>query len=157
MVQRSAGVLLYRRTTLGTEVLLVHPGGPYWRNKDAGAWQIPKGLIESEEDAVTAARREASEELGVALVGELDPLAEIRQRGGKMVEAFALEQNLDPAAITSNRFELEWPPRSGTFESFPEVDAARWLTLEAAEAAILPSQRPLLHALQALLDDRGRS
>jgi predicted NUDIX family NTP pyrophosphohydrolase len=155
VVQRSAGVLLYRRRNGDVEVLLVHPGGPYWRNKDVGAWQIPKGLIEDEENTAAAARREASEELGVAVDGKLEPLTRIRQRGGKVVEAFAVEQDLDSEAIISNRFELEWPPKSGTFESFPEVDAARWLTIPAAEAAILPSQRPLLEALRALLDDCG--
>ena len=143
----SAGVLLYRRASSGIEVLLVHPGGPFWRNKDAGAWQIPKGLIEPGEDAATAARRETQEELGLALTGALVPLGTIRQSGGKIVHAFALEQDCDPAAITSNVFALEWPPGSGAMASFPEVDAARWMPLDAAEAAMLPSQRPLLALL----------
>lgn len=151
-MERSAGVLLYRRDAAGPSVLLVHPGGPYWRNKDAGAWQIPKGAIEPDEDAITAARREAQEELGVALHGALVPLAVIRQRGGKQVEAFALEQDLDAAAVVSNLFELEWPPRSGKLRQFPEVDAARWFSLADAAGMMLPSQLPLLEALRALLD-----
>lgn len=151
MPQRSAGILLHRGTAGALEVLLVHPGGPFWRNRDAGAWQIPKGLIEPDEAAADAARREAEEELGVTLTGTPRPLATIRQAGGKIVEAFALEQDLDPAAIRSNDFEIEWPPRSGRSQSFPEVDAARWFPLDAAREAMLESQRPLLDALDALL------
>lgn len=154
MAQRSAGVLFYRLGETSVEVLLVHPGGPYWRGKDAGSWQIPKGLIEDGEDEAAAARREVKEELGVTPVGELRPLAQIRQKGGKIVDAFTLEQDVDPATITSNRFELEWPPGSRTFHSFPEVDAVRWLTLAEAGEAMLPSQRPLLDALRALLTGR---
>lgn len=154
MPQRSAGVLLYRHGDTRLEILLVHPGGPYWRRKDAGAWQIPKGMIEDKEEAIAAARREAQEELGIALVGELRPLAQIRQSGGKHVEAFALEQDVDPEAIVSNRFELEWPPGSGRLQSFPEVDAARWMTIAEASEAMLPSQLPLLAALQVMLGDR---
>lgn len=157
MTQRSAGVLLYRRGEAGVEVLLAHPGGPYWQGKDAGAWQIPKGLIEEGEDAAAAARRETEEELGIALLGELRPLAQLRQAGGKRVEAFALEQDVDPAAIVSNRFELEWPPKSRTIQSFPEIDAARWMALDEARDMMLASQRPLLDALRLLLteDDKG--
>lgn len=152
MVQRSAGVLLFRRQEAKLEILLVHPGGPYWRGRDAGAWQIPKGLIEPGEDAAVAARREAEEELGVELCGTLRPLGELRQAGGKLVTAFALEQDLDPATIVSNRFTLEWPPRSGVTRSFPEADAARWLSIEEAGTAMLPSQLPLLEALRKLLE-----
>ncbi len=154
-MRHSAGVLLYRREEAGVEVLLVHPGGPYWRGKDLGAWQIPKGLIEPGEDAAAAARREAEEELGTRLIGELTPLAHIRQTGGKRVEAFALEQDVDTDGIVSNRFELEWPPGSGAIQSFPEVDAARWLSPAEAREAMLPSQLPLLAALQAMLGDEG--
>lgn len=133
------------------EVLLIHPGGPYWRNKDLGAWQIPKGGIEPGEDAVAAARREVAEELGVTLVAPLVPLGRVRQAGGKLVEAFAAEQDTDPDAIVSITFELEWPPRSGRMQRFPEVDRARWFTIEDAAPAMLASQRPLLDRLSALI------
>lgn len=148
---RSAGVLLYRRSGAGLEVLLVHPGGPFWAKRDAGAWQIPKGGIEADEAPAAAARREAEEELGITLIDAPWPLARIRQAGGKTVEAFALAQDIDAAAVTSNLFEMEWPPRSGQFQSFPEVDRARWFTLRDARAAMLPSQLPLLDALEAAL------
>lgn len=152
MSERSAGVLLYRRTGGVPEVLLVHPGGPFWRNKQAGAWQIPKGLIEQGEEAAAAARREAEEELGLALAGLPEPLAVIRQAGGKVVEAYALEQDVDPALVRSNRFTMEWPPRSGRMAEFPEIDAARWVSLDEAEGLMLKSQRPLLEALRERLE-----
>jgi len=155
MVQHSAGILFYRRAGSSVEVLLAHPGGPYWRNKDMGAWQIPKGVIWPDEDAATAARREAMEELGVAVEGDMQPLVQIRQAGGKIVEVFAREQSIDPAKIISNRFKLEWPPRSGMFQSFPEIDSARWIPLAEADDAILASQRPLLAALRILLAKAG--
>jgi len=149
-VKHSAGVLLHRRTP-ALEVLLVHPGGPYWQRKDRGAWQIPKGEIEPGEDPETAARRETEEELGVALAGALRPLGDVRQAGGKWVTAFTLEQDLDPAAIRSNMFAIEWPPRSGTLQSFPEVSAARWLAVGEARRIMLPSQCPFLDRLVALV------
>jgi predicted NUDIX family NTP pyrophosphohydrolase len=148
MVKRSAGILIYRHNRGRPEVLLVHPGGPYWRRKDTGAWQIPKGSAEDGELPVEAARRETQEELGVTLCGEPYPLRTIRQAGGKVVEAFALEQNIDPAKLASNVFALEWPPGSGRMMSFPEIDEARWFSLEQAEEAMLPSQRPLVEALR---------
>lgn len=151
MAEQSAGVLLYRQAGRGLEILLVHPGGPFWRNKDQGAWQIPKGLVEPGETPEVAARREAGEELGVPLPGSLVSLGTIRQAGGKHVHAFALAGDLDPAAVRSNLFELEWPPRSGRMQRFPEIDAARWLSLTEAEAAILPSQRPLLARVRDLV------
>ncbi|QTH23728.1 NUDIX domain-containing protein [Rhizorhabdus wittichii] len=147
MAQRSAGLLIFRRRGGAIEVLLVRPGGPYWRNKDASAWQISKGLIEPGEDAVSAARREAGEELGVAIAGDAAPLGEIRQAGGKIVEAFAIEADIDPAAVHSNSFEMEWPPRSGRMQSFPEVDAARWFGIDDARGMMLASQRELLDRL----------
>lgn len=150
-MKHSAGVLIYRRTGAVPEVLLVHPGGPYWLRKDVGAWQIPKGEIEPAEDPADAAVREAKEEIGVTLDGALEPLGEIRQAGGKRVTAFAVEHDLDAEAIVSNHFEMEWPPRSGKRESFPEVSAARWLTLEEARIVMLPSQLPLLDRLAELL------
>lgn len=147
MMARSAGILLYRLKGGGVEVLLVHPGGPYWRGRDRGAWQIPKGEIVAGESAEAAASREALEELGTPLQGTLLPLGPLRQAGGKIVEGFALEQDLNAATIMSNRFEIEWPPRSGRRLSFPEIDAAQWFTVAEAEAMILPSQRPFLDRL----------
>jgi predicted NUDIX family NTP pyrophosphohydrolase len=144
----SAGILLYRfREEL--QVLLIHPGGPFWRGKDLGAWMIPKGGVELGEESEAAALREFEEELGTRPEGELRPLPRIRQAGGKYVEAFALEGDLDVLSIVSNHFTLEYPPKSGQFASFPEVDAAAWFSLEEAGARILPSQRPLLDALSA--------
>jgi len=150
-VKRSAGVLLYRRTGPELEVLLIHPGGPYWLRKDHGAWQLPKGEIGADEDPEAAARREVAEELGVTLTGALKPLGEIRQAGGKRVTAYAIEHDLAADAIVSNEFEMEWPPRSGKRARFPEVSAAKWLTLEQARAVMLPSQLPLLDRLAELL------
>jgi len=144
-------VLLYRRTGPELEVLLIHPGGPYWLRKDRGAWQIPKGELGPDEAPEATARREAGEELGVVLDGELQPLGEIRQKGGKRVTAFAVEHDLDPAVIRSNEFAMEWPPRSGRTRRFPEVSAGRWLTLEQAREVMLESQLPLLGRLEELL------
>jgi predicted NUDIX family NTP pyrophosphohydrolase len=151
VAERSAGILLYRRSGPEPEILLVHFGGPYWRGKEAGAWSIPKGLIGEGESAEAAARREFREELGSLAEGPLVPLATIRQKGGKIVEAFALEGDLDADAIESNLFTIEWPPRSGRMASFPEVDRARWFALDEARAMILPSQLPLIDSLAALL------
>ena len=147
----SAGVLLFRERDGATEVLLIKPGGPFWRNKDAGAWMIPKGAVEPGEKPAEAALREFEEETGTKLTSVPFPLKRIRQSGGKQVEAFALEGDLDPAAVTSNDFELEWPPRSGQLERFPEVVEARWMSIDEARAMMLPSQLPLLDALQARL------
>jgi predicted NUDIX family NTP pyrophosphohydrolase len=149
--QLSAGILLYRYGADGLEVLLVHPGGPFWRNRDDGAWQIPKGAVEPGEAPAAAALREFEEELGTRPAGNLRALARIRQAGGTWVEAFAVEGDLDCTAIVSNSFELEYPPKSGKIASFPEVDDARWLTLAEASAKILPSQAPLLKALEKLV------
>ena len=149
-MKHSAGVLIYRRSP-ALEVLLVHPGGPYWMRRDRGAWQIPKGGIEAGEDPATAARREAAEELGVTLDGTLAPLGEIRQAGGKRVTAFAVEHDLDPALIQSNSFEMELPPKSGKIASFPEIGKGRWMGPEEARDMILPSQLPLLDRLSELL------
>jgi predicted NUDIX family NTP pyrophosphohydrolase len=150
----SAGILMYRRTRPGLEVLLVYPGGPFWRNKDKGAWSIPKGEMDEGEDAAAASRREILEETGVAISGALEPVGEIRQRGGKRVVAFAAEGDIDAAAIKSNRFEIEWPPKSGKMQSFSEIDRAGWFDLPGARARILEGQRPLLDRLSDLV---GRS
>ncbi|HEX8241436.1 MAG TPA: NUDIX domain-containing protein [Allosphingosinicella sp.] len=148
---RSAGILLYRRDPDSVRLLLVHPGGPFWRGRDEGAWMIPKGLIEPGEEALAAALREFEEELGAKPRGEPRPLCEVRQAGGKWVTAFALEGDFDPAGLKSNRFSLEYPPKSGSFRSFPEVDEARWFTMEEARGKVLKSQAPILDALDALL------
>ncbi|WP_315781412.1 NUDIX domain-containing protein [Bradyrhizobium sp. SZCCHNPS1003] len=147
MPARSAGVLAFRRTADGLEVLLVHPGGPFWRNKDLGAWSIPKGEFGAGEAAEAVARREFAEELGTTLTAPLVPLGEIKQRGGKVVEAFAAETDLDAGSITSNAFELEWPPRSGRIQRFPEVDRAAWFDLAEARVRINPAQAALLDRL----------
>jgi predicted NUDIX family NTP pyrophosphohydrolase len=147
----SAGVLLFRERGGGTQVLLIKPGGPFWRNKDAGAWMIPKGAVEKGESPGEAALREFEEETGTRLTSVPFPLKKIRQAGGKWVEAFALEGDLDAAAVTSNEFEVEWPPRSGHRVLYPEVVDARWMTLEEARAMMLPSQLPLLDALEERL------
>lgn len=147
----SAGILLHRRREAGLEVLLVHPGGPFWRNKDEGAWMIPKGMVDEGEEPLACALREFEEELGTRPEGRPEPLCRIRQKGGKWVEAFALEGDLDADAIVSNSFKVEWPPKSGTWQSFPEVDRAAWFSLAEARAKILPSQAPILDALEAML------
>jgi predicted NUDIX family NTP pyrophosphohydrolase len=146
----SAGILLFRQRG-ETQVLLIKPGGPFWRNKDAGAWMIPKGMVEPGEVPAEAALREFAEETGTRLSAVPFPLAKVRQSGGKWVEAFAVEGDLDPASITSNEFEIEWPPRSGRRERFSEVAEARWMTLADAREKMLPSQLPLLDALEANL------
>lgn len=146
----SAGILIYRlRNAL--EVLLVHPGGPFWRNKDIGAWQIPKGLVGPDEEPAAAALREFEEETGIALTGIPEPLCRVRQAGGKWVEAFVLEAEIDADAIISNSFEIEWPPRSGQIRSFPEIDRARWFSPARAREMMLPSQTPILDSLEAML------
>lgn len=151
MAALSAGILLYRHRGDGIEVLLVLPGGPYWRHRDAGAWQIPKGGVDPGEDYAACALREFEEELGSRPAGTPRPLLRIRQAGGKSVEAFALEGHLDADRIVSNCFEMEWPPRSGQRQSFPEVERAAWFPLAEARARMLPSQLPLLDALEAEL------
>ena len=149
MPRRSSGIVLYRRPEPGLEVLLVHPGGPLWARRDAGAWSIPKGEYEDGEDPAAAARREFAEELGSpAPEGELIDLGEVKQRSGKLVRAWALPGDLDATAITSNTFALEWPPRSGRTREFPEVDRAEWFTLDQARERINPSQVPLLDRLE---------
>jgi predicted NUDIX family NTP pyrophosphohydrolase len=149
--KHSAGILLFRRGAEGkVEFLLVHPGGPFWKRKDLGAWSIPKGQIEHDEEARACAIRELREELGPA--PELDPerlieLGSIKQRAGKVVEAWAAEADFDPARLASNTFSMEWPLRSGGEQEFPEVDRAEWFDLEAAREKILPAQAELLDRL----------
>jgi predicted NUDIX family NTP pyrophosphohydrolase len=147
MPKRSAGILLYRRAETGLGLLLVHPGGPFWAKKDLGAWSIPKGEYSEGEDALAAARREFEEETGARADGELLPLGELVQGGGKVVTAFALAGDFDPAMLKSNTFALEWPPRSGRTASFPEVDRAQWFSPTEAEARILRGQREFIARL----------
>lgn len=134
-------------------MLLVHPGGPFWTRKDAGAWSIPKGEYADTEDPEAAARREFTEETGWAIEAELRPLGEIRQKAGKAVTAFAAEGDFDPATLASNRFEMEWPPKSGRKASFPEIDRAGWFSLAEAREKMIERQRPLLDRLEALVGE----
>lgn len=150
MAKESAGILMYKRQGRDFVLLLVHPGGPFWRNKDLGAWSIPKGERDDGEDAETAARREFAEELGSVAAGTLLPLGRIRQRGGKWVDAFALEGDFDVDRLSGNSFQMEWPPRSGRLQSFPEVDRAAWLSLAEAREKINAGQRELIDRLEAL-------
>jgi len=129
----------------------VHPGGPFWARKDEGAWSIPKGEIEPGEDPLARARREFAEETGFAVAGEFRPLAPVRQAGGKVVQAWAVAGDADAAAIRSNRFSMEWPPRSGRSQQFPEIDRAAWFDLATARLKLNPAQRPLIAALERLL------
>jgi predicted NUDIX family NTP pyrophosphohydrolase len=147
MPQRSAGILLYRRPQGGVEVLLVHPGGPFWAKKDDGAWSIPKGEYAPGEEPLAAARREFEEETGARAEGEAVALGTFRQPSGKIVDAWAVEGDFDPATLKSNTFTLEWPPRSGKMREVPEVDRAGWFTPEEAARKLLKGQRPILEAL----------
>jgi len=150
MGRRSAGILVCRQRG-GIEVLLVHPGGPFWANRDLGAWSIAKGEHGEGEDAEAAARREFAEETGWTPPGELVPLGDVRQKAGKVVTAFAARGDFDPASLRSNAFDLEWPPGSGRLRRFAEVDRAGWFDLEAARRKILPSQAAFLDRAAALL------
>jgi predicted NUDIX family NTP pyrophosphohydrolase len=150
MVTTSAGILMYRHGDAGLDVLLVHPGGPFWRNRDLGAWSIPKGELQDGEDPEAAARREFAEELGIAATGRLQPLGQVRQRGGKIVLAYALEGTLDADAVRSNEIPIEWPPRSGHMISIPEIDRAEWFSITLAREKILLSQQPFLDRLEEL-------
>ena len=146
---QSAGVLLFRRGARGLEVLLAHPGGPFWARRDEGAWSIPKGEFDDAEAPDVAARREFFEETGVALGVELTALTPVRQSRSKTVHPFAAEGDVDPALVRSNTFMLEWPPRSGRMQAFPEVDRAAWFTLDEARRRIVAGQRSILDELSA--------
>ena len=151
----SAGILLYRRADRGLEVLLGHPGGPFFERRDEGVWSIPKGLVEAGEDLLSVAEREFLEETGQpAPAGERLDLASIVQRGGKTVQAWAVEGDLDPAMARSNLFQMEWPPRSGKVATFPEIDRVAWFSPAAARQKVNPGQIPLIDRLEALLDPR---
>ena len=144
----SAGLVVWRRGAGGPEILLAHPGGPYWRGKDIAGWSIPKGLAEAGEDLLAAARREFAEELGTTVAGEFVPLAPCRLSGGKVVHAWLVEADVDLSELRSNLFELEWPPRSGRVQAFPEVDQAAYVPGEAALEKVHKGQRPII--LEAL-------
>lgn len=151
MAKTSAGLLLFRRTSRSIEVLLAHPGGPLWAHKDLGAWTIPKGQYDKDEEPIDAARREFLEETGFAIDGPFLPLKPVRQASGKVVTAWAVERDLDATAVRSNLCTLEWPPRSGRFHEIPEIDRAEWFPLIIAAEKINPGQRPLLGELETLL------
>lgn len=148
--KQSAGILLYRKTGRKTEVFLVHPGGPFWKNKDAGAWTIPKGEFDDGEEALAAAIREFKEETGVDLAGDFVALAPVVQKGGKKVYAWAIAGDIDAGALQSNSFSLEWPPKSGKMNSFPEIDRGAWFTLAQAKEKINPAQIGFLAQLEEL-------
>ncbi|MBC7237694.1 MAG: NUDIX domain-containing protein [Chloroflexi bacterium] len=152
MAKKSAGILMYRFRDDQLEFLLVHPGGPLWAKKDLGAWSIPKGEFEEEEDALAAAKREFLEETGVIVEGELIPLTPQRQKGGKIVYAWAVQGDLDVANIQSNLFELEWPPKSGRKKYFPEIDKAEWFPIEVAIQKINKGQAAFIYEVAARLD-----
>jgi predicted NUDIX family NTP pyrophosphohydrolase len=148
----SAGILLHRRGPAGREVLLVHPGGPFWARKDLGAWSIPKGELDADEDPRACARREFAEETGTELPdGALDDLGAVKLKSGKVVHGFAVAGDLDPATLVSNTFELEWPPRSGRMQTYPEVDRAAWFDLPTAREKLNPAQATFVDRLEALL------
>ncbi len=151
MPQVSAGILLYRRIGSGTEVFLVHPGGPYWARKDEGAWSVPKGLVDAAEDELACARREFAEETGfdAPVAGSEHSLGSFRLPSGKVLHVWAAEGNCDPAALRSNLFEMEWPPRSGRTGQFPEVDRGGWFDESAALRKIAPGQRVVLERFYA--------
>jgi predicted NUDIX family NTP pyrophosphohydrolase len=156
MARPSAGILLYRRRTAGPEVLLVHPGGPFWKKKDLGAWSIPKGECEEGEDPRACALREFEEELGAPPPDrDLAALGSARQAGGKLVTAWAAEGDIDPAGVRSNTFRLEWPPRSGIIREFPEIDRAHWFPLAEARRRINPAQAVFVDRLDDALEDGG--
>lgn len=154
MAATSAGILLFRRAADAVEVLLVHPGGPFWANKDPGAWSIPKGEVGEGEEPLACALRELGEELGVKFpisAEDLIELGSVRQKGGKVVHCWAAERDFDPAALRSNTFTMEWPPRSGNEREFPEVDRAEWFGPEEARRKVNPAQAEFLDRLHAVL------
>jgi predicted NUDIX family NTP pyrophosphohydrolase len=149
MPVKSAGLLLYRFHNSQLQVLLVHPGGPFWKNKDAGAWSLPKGEFAEDEKALTAAIRETKEEIGLEVKGDFIDLSSVRMKSGKIIYAWAVETDFDPAQLESNTFEMEWPPKSGKTQAFPEIDKAEWFTPEEANVKLNETQRQFL---QRLLD-----
>lgn len=161
MPLHSAGLLLYRLRADKLELFLAHPGGPFWAKKDDGVWSIPKGLYDADEDPLAAARREFHEETGHAIDGDFIPLGELKQKGNKIVHAWAVEGDVDAGQITSNTFAAEWPPKSGQWQQFPEVDRAGWFGVDEARRKILPGQEPFIDRLLTVLgmttDERPRT
>ena len=157
MSKKSAGLLLFREVSGCLEVLLVHPGGPFWAKKDEGAWSIPKGEFQGNEDPLAAAKREFEEETGFTPDGEVIPLEPLRQPGRKLVYAWAMKRDLDPAGLKSNTFSMEWPARSRRYQEFPEIDRAAWFTIEEAGRKILKGQAGFLVQLQEKLGRPRRS
>ena len=152
MPKQSAGILLFRRRNGRLEVFLVHPGGPFFAAKDHGVWTIPKGEYTSDEDALTAARREFQEETGFPLSGEFLPLETVRQNSGKIVSGWAVEGDCDPAKLASNTCPIEWPPRSGRQIEIPEVDRGEWFSIDEARRRMMPAQTPFLDRLESSLN-----
>jgi len=153
MSKKSAGLLLFREASGCLEVFLVHPGGPYWAKKDDGAWSIPKGEFDDTEDPLAAAKREFAEETGFTVEGEMSPLEPLRQPSGKLVYAWAIEKDLNPSELKSNTFSMEWPPKSGRLQEFPEVDRAAWFAVGEARRKILKGQTGFLVQLQRKCGD----
>ncbi|HMF24052.1 MAG TPA: NUDIX domain-containing protein [Pseudolabrys sp.] len=154
MREQSAGILMFRRTGARPEVLLVHPGGPFWANKDEGAWSIPKGLYEAGQDPLSAARREFEEETGCSVQGEFIALGSFKQRSGKVITAWAVESDFDVRTFKSNVFSMEWPPKSGQIKDFPEADRIGWFAPDSAIEKIIKGQVPILGKLFVLLEDK---
>lgn len=150
MPKKSAGLLIFRKNKPNIEVLLVHPGGPLWANKDLASWSIPKGEFDEDENALEAAKRETREEIGVDIPGQFMALSPVRQKSGKIIYAWAVQSHVDLANFTSNTFEMEWPPKSGKIAAFPEVDKAEWFSLQLAKEKITPGQLSLLGELERL-------
>jgi predicted NUDIX family NTP pyrophosphohydrolase len=151
MTKKSAGLLMYRFRRETLEVLLVHPGGPFWAKKDLGAWSIPKGEYTEDEDPLEAARREFHEETGFTARGTFISLSPVRYKSGKTITAWAVEGNLDASVIHSNTFTMEWPPKSGTHKEFPEIDRAQWFPIDIAKEKIIKGQADLLAQLKAIV------
>jgi predicted NUDIX family NTP pyrophosphohydrolase len=156
MKKKSAGILVYKIINETPEFLLVHPGGPFWKNKDAGVWSVPKGEYENE-DPFDCAIREFREETGISITGDFIPLKPVKQKGGKVITVFAIEKNLDISVFHSNTFDLEWPPHSGKYQKFPEVDKVDWFDKEKAREKINPAQFALIEELISLLDEKQKS
>jgi predicted NUDIX family NTP pyrophosphohydrolase len=155
MPEKSAGILVFRRAGESAEFLLAHPGGPFWARRDDGAWSIPKGLIGANEEPLAAARREFEEEIGQAVDGEFQPLAPLKQKSGKVIHAWAVEADLDLESFRSNLFEMEWPPRSGRTQAFPEIDRVGWFGPDDALLKILPGQAGFVRELMTKLNLRA--
>ncbi|MBC7687325.1 MAG: NUDIX domain-containing protein [Aquabacterium sp.] len=154
MPKKSAGLLLYRFLKQQLQVMLVHPGGPFWAKKDAGAWSIPKGEFDDIEEPLKAAIRETKEETGITVSGSFIELTVVKQKSGKLIYAWALQSDTDTSKIVSNTFDIEWPPKSGKLKSFPEIDKAQWFNLDEALVKIVAGQAPLLPELQTKLNDQ---